>query len=98
MKKLDAELVLINPERSLLEVAAVFTDGSTIQAASAVAGLDEDRALELSEALARHSPVIGGFCPARSADTTFRLAPARRVELSNAPPGHRPPGSSYPKC
>jgi predicted ATPase len=43
--------------RSLLEVAAVFTDGWTIAAAAQVAGLDEDRALELSEALARHSLV-----------------------------------------
>src|SRR5262249_31777348 len=41
--------------RSLLEVAAVFVDGWTIQAAAQVAGLDEDRALELSEELARHS-------------------------------------------
>jgi predicted ATPase len=47
--------LLDDAERSLLEVTAVFTDGWTIQAASAVAGLDEDRALELSEALARHS-------------------------------------------
>jgi predicted ATPase len=49
--------LLEGAERSLLEVAAVFTDGWTIQAASAVADLDEDRALELSEALARHSLV-----------------------------------------
>jgi predicted ATPase len=49
--------LLEGAERSLLEVAAVFADGWTIQAASAVAGLDEDRALELSEALARHSLV-----------------------------------------
>ncbi len=45
-------------ERSLLEVAAVFTDGWTIQAAARVAGVDEDRALELSEALARQSLVV----------------------------------------
>jgi len=44
-------------ERSLLEVAAVFAGGWTIQAVAQVAGLDEDRALELSEALARHSLV-----------------------------------------
>jgi predicted ATPase len=44
-------------ERSLLEVAAVFTDGWTLAAAAQVAGLDEDRALELSEALTRHSLV-----------------------------------------
>ena len=49
--------LLTDPERSLLEVAAVFVDGWTIQAASAVAGLEEDRALELTEALARHSLV-----------------------------------------
>ena len=42
-------------ERSLLEVAAVFADGWTIEAAARVAGVDEDRALELSEALARQS-------------------------------------------
>ena len=47
--------LLADAERSLLEVAAVFADGWTIQAAAAVAGLEEDRALELSEALARHS-------------------------------------------
>jgi tetratricopeptide (TPR) repeat protein len=49
--------LLTDAERSLLEVAAAFVDGWTIQAASAVVGLDEDRALQLSEALARHSLV-----------------------------------------
>ena len=47
--------LLEEAERSLLEVAAVFVDGWTIQAAAKAAGLDEDRALELSEELARHS-------------------------------------------
>jgi predicted ATPase len=47
--------LLTDAERSLLEVTAVFTDGWTIDAAAAVAGLEEDRALELTEALARHS-------------------------------------------
>jgi predicted ATPase len=47
--------LLEDPDRSLLEVAAVFTGGWTIQALAQVAGLDEDRALELSEVLARHS-------------------------------------------
>jgi predicted ATPase len=47
--------LLDDPERSLLEVTAVFVDGWTIQAASRVAGADEDRVLELSEALAEHS-------------------------------------------
>ena len=49
--------LLGDAERSLLEVAAVFTDGWTAQAAAQVAGLDEDRALELTEELARHSLV-----------------------------------------
>ncbi len=49
--------LLEEAERSLLEIAAVFTDGWTIQAASAVAGLEEDQTLELCEALARHSLV-----------------------------------------
>src|SRR5262249_24027131 len=47
--------LLDDAERSLLEVAAVFTDGWTIQAAAWGAGLGADRALGLSEALARHS-------------------------------------------
>jgi predicted ATPase len=49
--------LLTDAERSLLEVAAVFVDGWTFQAAAEVAGLEEERALELSEALARHSLV-----------------------------------------
>ena len=49
--------LLDDAERSLLEVAAVFADGWTVEAAAVVAGLDEDRALDLTEALARHSLV-----------------------------------------
>jgi predicted ATPase len=49
--------LLTDAERSLLEAAAVFVDGWTVQAAARVAGVDEDRALELCEALARHSLV-----------------------------------------
>jgi predicted ATPase/class 3 adenylate cyclase len=47
--------LLEEAERSLLETMAIFVDGWTVQAAAQVAGLDEDRTLELSEALARHS-------------------------------------------
>jgi predicted ATPase len=47
--------LLDDDERALLEAAAVFVGGWTIPAAAAVAGLEEDRTLELSEALARHS-------------------------------------------
>ena len=49
--------LLEDAERSLLETAAVFVDGWTVEAAAQVAGLDEDRALDLTEALARHSLV-----------------------------------------
>ena len=49
--------LLTGAARSLLEVVAVFVDGWTIDAASQVAGLEDGRALELSEALARHSLV-----------------------------------------
>ena len=49
--------LLDDDERSLVETVAVFTDGWTIDAAARVAGLEEDRALELLEALARHSLV-----------------------------------------
>ena len=44
-------------ERDLLETAAVFVDGWTVEAAAAVAGLDEERALDLTEALARQSVI-----------------------------------------
>jgi predicted ATPase/class 3 adenylate cyclase len=47
--------LLDDGERSLLETVAVFSDGWTIEAAAQVAELAEDRALELLEALARHS-------------------------------------------
>ena len=47
--------LLDDPVRSLLETMAVFVDGWTVEAAAQVAGLDEDRALELSEVLAQHS-------------------------------------------
>jgi predicted ATPase len=50
--------LLDEAERSLLEVAAVFVDGWTAEAAARVAGLDEDEALERFEALARHSLIL----------------------------------------
>ena len=49
--------LLEDAERSLLETAAVFVDGWTDEASAQVAGLDEDRVLDLTEALARHSLV-----------------------------------------
>jgi predicted ATPase len=49
--------LLDDAERSLLEILAVFAGGWTIEAAARVAGLDDDRSLELAEALVRHSLV-----------------------------------------
>jgi predicted ATPase len=47
--------LLDDAERSLLEVTTVFVDGWTVEAAAEVAGLEENRVLGLSEALARNS-------------------------------------------
>jgi predicted ATPase len=47
--------ILDDAERSLLETTAVFVDGWTIDATADVAALDEDQALDLTEALERHS-------------------------------------------
>ena len=47
--------LLDDDERSLLETMAVFVNGWTLEAAAEVAGLDEDRTLNLTEALAGHS-------------------------------------------
>jgi predicted ATPase len=52
--------LLNDAERSMLEISAIFVGGWTISAAAQVAGLAEDRALELSEALARHSLIVFG--------------------------------------
>jgi predicted ATPase len=49
--------LLDDAERFLLETTAIFVDGWTIEAAAEVSGLDTDRVLELTEALARHSLV-----------------------------------------
>ena len=49
--------LLDDAERSLLETDAVFVNGWSIDAAAAVAGLDEEQTLGLTEALARHSLV-----------------------------------------
>ena len=49
--------LLDDAERSLLETVAVFVDGWTVEAAAQVAGQDDDRALDLTESLARHSLV-----------------------------------------
>jgi predicted ATPase len=49
--------LLDEPERAMLSTLAVFVDGWTIEAATRVAELAEDRTLDLIEALARQSLV-----------------------------------------
>ncbi len=74
--------LLDDAERSLLEVAAVFTGGWTIEAAAAVAGLAEGGALELTEALARHSLVqldLAGDGPRCRMLETVRVFVAERL-------------------
>ena len=74
--------LLEDAERSLLETVAVFVDGWTIEAAAQVAGLSEDRALELSEALARHSLIYldsSGSGPRSRMLETIRAFVAERL-------------------
>ena len=80
--------LLEEAERSLLEVAAVFTDGWTMAAAAQVAGRDEDRALELFEALARHSLV---YVDNTGAGPRTRMVAARRGRIVPRPPAPCPP-------
>ena len=88
----DWSIGLLDPEeRSLLESMAVFVDGWTVPAAAEVAAVDEDRALDLTEALARHSlVVVGGRQPVSDAEHN----PCVRRRASRGTPGHsrhRPP-------
>ncbi|HEV7362688.1 MAG TPA: DUF4062 domain-containing protein, partial [Mycobacterium sp.] len=55
----DWSIGLLDPaERSLLESMAVFVDGWPMPAAAEVAAVHEDRALDLTEALIRHSLIV----------------------------------------
>ena len=74
--------LLDDAERSLLETGAVFTGGWTIDAAAQVAALDEDRALDLTESLARHSLIyadIGEHGPRLRMLETVREFVAERL-------------------
>jgi predicted ATPase len=73
--------LLDDDERSLLEVTSVFVDGWTIEAAAQVADLEEDAALELCEALARHSLIYvdGGSSSRSRMLETIRLFVAERL-------------------
>jgi predicted ATPase len=64
--------LLDDTERSLLETMAVFVDGWTSEAAAQVADLDENRALDVTEALARHSLI--------QLDSTGQAPRARMLE------------------
>jgi predicted ATPase/DNA-binding SARP family transcriptional activator len=67
--------LLEDAERSLLEAAAVFADGWTLPAVARVAGLDEDRAFELSETLARHSLI---YTDSKAPGIRFRMLETAR--------------------
>ncbi len=72
--------LLEDAERDLLEAAAVFVDGWTLEAAAAVAGLEEYRALELFEALSKHSLVdVGEFGTRSRMLETVRAFMAERL-------------------
>jgi predicted ATPase len=74
--------LLEEAERSLLEIDAVFDDGWTVEAAAQVADLDEDRALELTEELARHSLIYldsSGLGPRPRMLETIRAFVAERL-------------------
>jgi predicted ATPase len=74
--------LLKEAERSLLETVAIFVDGWTIEAAADVASLDEDRALDLTEALARHSLIYldrTGLGPRPRMLETIRVFVAERL-------------------
>ena len=73
--------LLDDVERSLLEITSVFVDGWTIEAAAQVADLEEQAALELSEALARHSLIYvdGGPSPRSRMLETIRAYVAEQL-------------------
>jgi predicted ATPase len=84
--------LLDDAERSLLETEAVFVGGWTIEAAAEVASLEEDRALELSEALARHSLTYldsTQLGPRLRMLETIRLFVAERLEATRTLPRFR---------
>ena len=74
--------LLDDGERSLLETMAVFVNGWTLEAAAEVAGLDEDRTLDLTEALAGHSLIyldLTDHGPRSRMLETIRLFVAERL-------------------
>jgi predicted ATPase len=99
--------LLDDDERSLLETMAIIVDGWTVEAAGQVAGLAEDRVLDLLEALERSSliqldstepgPVRAWLPAGRTARTASdRPAPAAR-RGSRVESGRRGPGTRCPR-
>jgi predicted ATPase len=78
--------LLDDAERSMLDTLAVFVDSWTSGAGAHVAGLEEDRALELIEALARHSLVQVDL---GTNESRFRmLGTVRELVVEGAPQDH----------
>src|SRR5262249_18565796 len=74
--------LLEDAERSLLETMAGFVDGWTVEAAARGAGLDDGPALDLPEALARHSLIYldaAGGGPRQRMLATIREFVAERL-------------------
>jgi predicted ATPase len=74
--------LLDETERAMLSTLAVFVDGWTIEAATRVAELDEDRALDLIEALARQSLVR---VDATAHEPRFRMLETVREFIAEQP-------------
>jgi predicted ATPase/DNA-binding SARP family transcriptional activator len=71
--------LLAAPERFLLETAAVFMGGWTLPALTWIADVPEDRALDLSETLARHSLV---YADSTALGPRFRMLETVREYLT----------------
>ena len=78
--------LLDESERAMLSTLAVFVDGWTIDAATRVAELNEDRTLELIEALARQSLVRVGQQPTGPGSACSRPSGSSSVSGSRTAP------------
>lgn len=85
--------MLTGDERALLEAMAAFVDGWTVEAAAPVAGLSEEAALDLTEALHRNSLVHVHRTPSgprsRMLETVREFVAAHLAARPDAPEIHR---------